>query len=213
MIKIVNFIVKYPPSILLLVFALYMCLEYVFSNIDKYLHIVHDKDIFVLGIFYLVFFILVSAVVELMLYSYILFLYQLKKVSKFFIILMLLNFLILICFLVEGYFSSHVDLQRYSVAMAFCKGILFAFAINAIYIVVVSWKNKFNMSYIGIIAVSEFMSLLLLDYLFAMLFSFSVSGFAVRVWFIVFEIIAHLIPALLFMYFARKLRKKRHEVN
>ncbi len=214
MIRLVNFIVKYPISILPFVFALNVGLIYVYMTIDKYLDIIHDRDMFILGIFYLALFVLVSAAAEIMLYCYILFLYQLKKVGKNFIFRMLLNFIILISFLVGGYYIAHVDFQRYSVGMAFCVGILLLFPINISHISFMSWKNKLNTSYVGAIVFSEIVGVFLVKPLITIiLLSFSVSHSIIAICHSVLEVVAHLIPAFVFMYFARKLRKKRHEVS
>ncbi len=182
--RLVNFIIKHPFSVFLFLPILYGILKLVFSQIEYKV-----VNFFIDYLYFNTSDVIFTAVYS-MFYAYVLFLYQLKRIDKSFIYLVVLSVLGMFVFVLK-------DLSIESLCVLF--------AINFIYMGVA--KNRLDIWYEVVVFVFGFISLVavahLEDWLIPSLISYSLD---VSIFLYATRLFSSLFPAFLFVYFVVKLR-------
>ncbi len=200
--KLINFIIKHPLSILLFLPILYGVLQVIFRELDG------KMGIFLLNFVYIDVSEIVFTAIYSMVYSYILFLYQLKQVNKSFMTLLVLNVVIVLVFAPMDYFKVYHFFGGAFSGLTLC--LLVLFAVNFIYMGFVCFKNRLDMWYSSIVVISGFAIPIVLKYFEDILLPhFVSSSFVLSVLLYTFEFLSYLLPALLFIYFSVRLRNNR----
>ncbi len=125
--------------------------------------------------------------------------------------LLVLNVLIIIAFVPMDYLKTYFFFYMAFPVLSMCLWALFA--TSFIYMAYVSYKNQLNMEYVSLVVVFGFISPMALKSLANVLVKFISSSFGMSVLYYVCETLSYWLPALLFMYFAKKLRQERDEVS